>query len=394
MFVVVLLLALFAQSINGLSDSCNTSRSNFLNDFPECLEAFEEAASNVSLGYGVDNETINLVCVNTSCQMAIADYANSCDTDMDQAVMTQYQLYTFGCIPISDDEVCFDRAAELYGGFEALFSNLTTILATCGSEYSIGNCSDYCVQSITTLVDELDCCYSEAIRIISSMAPNQAESALVLATFTRDYFLLCGLEEPTFCQNGITPPPPTECSVAFQGLFASHDKCATFAQEILTENTEVTSNNLPGAKCLIRLLRFSDSCDVQISVSAKCKRAANELVASNDSCAQAFVTIPDNVNDRISFEQADRALDAVCGTTGCRNRVINFADSCLSETDREQYEIFVLQFGCRTNVNGSCFAPQQSGALDDLMAAFNTNGGICFGAVIGAPCKPDCVPVS
>ena len=86
MFVVVLLLALFAQSINGLSDSCNTSRSNFLNDFPECLEAFEEAASNVSLGYGVDNETINLVCVNTSCQMAIADYANSCGTDMDQAV--------------------------------------------------------------------------------------------------------------------------------------------------------------------------------------------------------------------------------------------------------------------------------------------------------------------
>lgn len=38
--------------------------------------------------------------------------------------MTQYQSYTFGCIPISDDEVCFDRAAELYGGFEALFSNL------------------------------------------------------------------------------------------------------------------------------------------------------------------------------------------------------------------------------------------------------------------------------
>ena len=67
-----------------------------------------------------------------------------------------------------------------------------------------------------------------------------------------------------------------------------------------------------------------------LQVSAKCKRATNELVASNDSCAQAFVTIPDNVNDRISFEQADRALDAVCGTTGCRNRVINFADSCLS----------------------------------------------------------------
>ena len=85
MFIVALL-ALFAHATNGQSDSCNTSRSNFLNDFPECLEAFEEAAYNVSLGYGVGNAAIDLICADTSCRMAIASYANSCITDMDQVV--------------------------------------------------------------------------------------------------------------------------------------------------------------------------------------------------------------------------------------------------------------------------------------------------------------------
>ena len=67
-----------------------------------------------------------------------------------------------------------------------------------------------------------------------------------------------------------------------------------------------------------------------LQVSAKCQRAATGLFASNDSCAQAFTTIPDNTDDRVSFEQADHALDAVCGTTGCKSRMIDFADSCLS----------------------------------------------------------------
>ena len=57
--------------------------------------------------------------------------------------------------------------------------------------------------------------------------------------------------------------------------------------------------------------------------------AANDLFSSNDSCTQAFTTIPDNITANISFEQADRALDTVCGAIGCKNRVIDFTDSCL-----------------------------------------------------------------
>ena len=85
MFKVVLLV-LFAHAINGQSDSCNTSRSTFLNEFSECLEAFEGAVYNVSRGYGVGNAATDLICVDTRCRMAIADYTNSCITDMDQVV--------------------------------------------------------------------------------------------------------------------------------------------------------------------------------------------------------------------------------------------------------------------------------------------------------------------
>ena len=85
MFKVVLLV-LFAHAINGQSDSCNTSKTNFLSEYPDCLEAFEGAVYNVSLGYGVGNATTNLICVDTRCRMAIADYTNSCITDMDHVV--------------------------------------------------------------------------------------------------------------------------------------------------------------------------------------------------------------------------------------------------------------------------------------------------------------------
>ena len=58
--------------------------------------------------------------------------------------------------------------------------------------------------------------------------------------------------------------------------------------------------------------------------------AADELFASNDSCTQAFAAIPDNITANISFEQVDRALDTVCGVVGCKNRVIDFVESCVS----------------------------------------------------------------
>ena len=34
------------------------------------------------------------------------------------------------------------------------------------------------------------------------------------------------------------------------------------------------------------------------------------------------------------------------------------------------FNIFILQFGCRVNSNGSCYAIQQSGVLDQLQVAF------------------------
>ena len=38
--------------------------------------------------------------------------------------------------------------------------------------------------------------------------------------------------------------------------------------------------------------------------------------------------------------------------------------------DSRQYDLFVLELGCRANGAGSCYAVQQSGALDGLTAAF------------------------
>ena len=38
--------------------------------------------------------------------------------------------------------------------------------------------------------------------------------------------------------------------------------------------------------------------------------------------------------------------------------------------DSQQFDLFVLELGCRTNDAGSCFAVQQSGTLDDITAAF------------------------
>ena len=41
--------------------------------------------------------------------------------------------------------------------------------------------------------------------------------------------------------------------------------------------------------------------------------------------------------------------------------------------DSQQFDIFVLDFGCRVNDEGSCFAVQQKGVLDPVTAAFVSN---------------------
>ena len=81
MFQVVLVLALFVHAINGQSETCNTTRYDFLTDFPKCLLAFEGAAFNASSGYEVDNETVYLICANETCQTAITNYVDSCGSD-------------------------------------------------------------------------------------------------------------------------------------------------------------------------------------------------------------------------------------------------------------------------------------------------------------------------
>ena len=76
--MVVVLLALFARAINGQS-SCSTSRTAFGVSFSECLMAFEGAGVNASQGISVNNETIDLVCTNMTCQTAIANYIANCN---------------------------------------------------------------------------------------------------------------------------------------------------------------------------------------------------------------------------------------------------------------------------------------------------------------------------
>ena len=38
--------------------------------------------------------------------------------------MAQHQLYTFGCILLSEGETCFNRVSELEGGFQAVFTEV------------------------------------------------------------------------------------------------------------------------------------------------------------------------------------------------------------------------------------------------------------------------------
>ena len=78
MKVVVVLLALFAAAYADGHSSCNTSRIALQNSFGECLMAFEGAVGNASRGNSVNNEAINLVCTNMTCQTAIANYTANC----------------------------------------------------------------------------------------------------------------------------------------------------------------------------------------------------------------------------------------------------------------------------------------------------------------------------
>ena len=80
--LVVVLVILFAHSINGQFESCNMT---ILTDFPECLQAF------LGAGNVTDGEMINLLCANASCQTAIANI-NSCNaTDQEVSRMIKFQ---------------------------------------------------------------------------------------------------------------------------------------------------------------------------------------------------------------------------------------------------------------------------------------------------------------
>ena len=62
----------------------------------------------------------------------------------------------------------------------------------------------------------------------------------------------------------------------------------------------------------------------------ECETTAIELLGPNDECTNSFLTIANNLNSQsLTFDMVDRALDYLCGVTGCRNRVSTFADGCL-----------------------------------------------------------------
>ena len=70
----VFLVVLFAPAINGLNLQDSSCNATILNDFPDCLNSFGGFLENAP----VDEAAIDLLCTNTSCQMAIEDFVNSC----------------------------------------------------------------------------------------------------------------------------------------------------------------------------------------------------------------------------------------------------------------------------------------------------------------------------
>ena len=61
--------------------------------------------------------------------------------------------------------------------------------------------------------------------------------------------------------------------------------------------------------------------------------SAFDLLGRNDDCANSIFTIASNLSiegsENISFNVVDRASNNLCGVTGCRERVLTFADDCL-----------------------------------------------------------------
>ena len=70
----VFLVVLFAPPINGLDLQDSSCNATILNDFPACLNSFVGFLENAP----VDEAAIDLLCANTSCQMTIEDFVNSC----------------------------------------------------------------------------------------------------------------------------------------------------------------------------------------------------------------------------------------------------------------------------------------------------------------------------
>ena len=68
--------------------------------------------------------------------------------------------------------------------------------------------------------------------------------------------------------------------------------------------------------------------------------AIAELFGPGENCARYAAVLPRNTTHRISFQQADDAMDVVCGTPGCSNRVNNFAEHCLPVSDEYCCDIF------------------------------------------------------
>ena len=58
-----------------------------------------------------------------------------------------------------------------------------------------------------------------------------------------------------------------------------------------------------------------------------------DLHGPGDDCARNAALLPQNLTRRIPFQQADDAMNIVCGTPGCSDRVNNFAVQCLPVSD-------------------------------------------------------------
>ncbi|XP_065916771.1 uncharacterized protein [Dysidea avara] len=397
---LLILLGVLTYSIvaNGLLN-CENATIDFQTNNFDCYVAFVNAAVQTLSGGMVDNDTIELLCVNETCRTDLMHYAAACQSN--ETITAQTSAILLGCIALPDNmtERCFDRVAAA-GGHMQVLQSLMGVQTACSSQYLFGMCSPSCMQNLTMLIDQLGCCYSEYLRFADSTLDNEFIQ-FGYAVAVRDYFQLCSIQPPMFCQNG-TVPPPNQCSAAVQALYGPNDNCASAVRMELAANSDFDNifdpmTAISGCpRRVTAVIRYCSFINDTLQLSS-CDLESVNLFGPEDFCSKAAIVILNSDltdrNARLSFREANNLLLSYCGIIGCRERLERYSTTCLNEEDATQIRVFVSEFGCARNNRGSCLAIQQTGVLDALEDSFSLVDpvGICASATLS--CSDQCKQV-